>query len=95
MSATLTALVNDVARARERAPETHWIVVLDDYHAIGVRDVHEASLFLLDHSPLEYTWSWRPAPTRLFRWRCSAVAGSSLRFAPLTSASPEPRHGTS
>jgi LuxR family maltose regulon positive regulatory protein len=41
---TLIALVNDVARSAGRI-----VLVLDDYHVIEVRPVHEAVTFLLDH----------------------------------------------
>jgi ATP/maltotriose-dependent transcriptional regulator MalT len=50
-AAALTALVNDAARAGEHEAGAQWIVVLDDYHAIGVSEVHEAVTFLLDHLP--------------------------------------------
>lgn len=42
----LTALINDVARAGEEI-----ILVLDDYHVIDARPIHEALIFLLDHLP--------------------------------------------
>ena len=41
-STALTALVNDVTRAGEHAPGQQWALVLDDYHAIGSSEVHEA-----------------------------------------------------
>jgi LuxR family transcriptional regulator, maltose regulon positive regulatory protein len=47
----LTVLVNDVTRAAERAPETTWIQVLDDYHAVETREAHQALEFLLDRLP--------------------------------------------
>ena len=50
-AAALTPLVNDIARAGEQEPGKQWIVVLDDYHAIGASEVHEAVTFLLDHLP--------------------------------------------
>ena len=43
-SAVLTRLVNEVTRAGEDAPGQQWVLVLDDYHAIGASDVHEAQL---------------------------------------------------
>lgn len=42
----LVALINDLAQAG-----TSVIVVLDDYHAVEARPVHDAVTFLLDHSP--------------------------------------------
>ncbi len=42
----LVALINDLDQAG-----TSFIVVLDDYHAIEARPVHDAVAFLLDHSP--------------------------------------------
>ncbi|MGB3829850.1 MAG: AAA family ATPase, partial [Ornithinimicrobium sp.] len=47
----LTALVNDVTRASEGAAGDHWVLVLDDYHAVGASQVHEAVTFLLEHLP--------------------------------------------
>jgi len=35
MSVAVTTLVNDVTRACDHAPATQWMMVLDDYHAIG------------------------------------------------------------
>jgi LuxR family maltose regulon positive regulatory protein len=43
----LTLLLNDVAEIRD-----HVVLVLDDYHAITARPVHNALAFLLDHLPL-------------------------------------------
>ncbi|MGF9649460.1 LuxR C-terminal-related transcriptional regulator [Pseudarthrobacter oxydans] len=42
----LVALINDLAQVG-----TTFIVVLDDYHAVEARPVHDAVAFLLDHSP--------------------------------------------
>jgi LuxR family transcriptional regulator, maltose regulon positive regulatory protein len=44
----LTALINDLTRASER---TRLVLVLDDYHLIEARPVHEAVTFLLDQLP--------------------------------------------
>ena len=38
--AALTRSHNDIARAGEQEPGKQWIVVLDDYHAIGASEVH-------------------------------------------------------
>ena len=87
MSVALTALVNDVTRECEHSPETQWIVVLDDYHVIGVPDVHEASLFLLNHLPTRVhlvvaTRSDPPLPLALLRSRgqLTEVRAADLRF---------------
>ena len=86
-SDALTAMVNDVTRACEQAPETQWIVVLDDYHVIGVSDVHDASLFLLNHLPARVhlvmaTRSDPPLPLALLRSRgqLTEVRAADLRF---------------
>ena len=42
----LVSLINDLVRVG-----TSFIVVLDDYHAVEARLVHDAVAFLLDHSP--------------------------------------------
>lgn len=42
----LTSLINDIARSGKE-----FILVLDDYHVIEERPVHEALAFLLDHLP--------------------------------------------
>jgi len=51
VSAALTAIVNDVTSAGDNAPDTRWILVLDDYHVIDATEVHDAVTFLLDHLP--------------------------------------------
>ena len=88
-SAALTALVNDVARAGEHAPEQQWILVLDDYHAIEAPDVHEAVTFLLDHLPdhlhlVIATRSDPPLPLARLRSRgqLTEVRAADLRFTP-------------
>jgi LuxR family maltose regulon positive regulatory protein len=86
-SSALTAIVNDVARAVEETPATHWVLVLDDVHVIGASDVHEAMSFLLDHLPrrlhlLMATRSDPPLPLPLLRVRgeLTEVRGADLRF---------------
>jgi LuxR family transcriptional regulator, maltose regulon positive regulatory protein len=87
-SATLTALVNDITRAGQHAPEAQWIVVLDDYHAIAASAVHEAVTFLLDHLPgqLHLVIATRSDPLPLARLRSrgqlTEVRAADLRFAP-------------
>ncbi|MGZ8736404.1 MAG: LuxR C-terminal-related transcriptional regulator [Nocardioides sp.] len=86
-TAALTVLVNDVTRAGERATQTQWILVLDDYHAIDAPDVHEAVTFLLDHLPaclhlVLATRSDPPLPLARLRSRgqLTEVRAADLRF---------------
>jgi LuxR family transcriptional regulator, maltose regulon positive regulatory protein len=83
----LTPLVNDLARAGEQEPGKQWIVVLDDYHAIGASEVHEAVTFLLDHLPDQLhlviaTRSDPPLPLARLRSRgqLSELRAADLRF---------------
>ncbi|MEV5967542.1 LuxR C-terminal-related transcriptional regulator [Kribbella sp. NPDC051952] len=50
-SATVTAVVNEIVRAGQERPDSHWLLVLDDYHVIETPEIHEAMAFLLDHAP--------------------------------------------
>jgi LuxR family maltose regulon positive regulatory protein len=86
-SETLTALVNHVSRGGGQPPGTQWILVLDDYHAIGAPDVHEAMTFLLDNLPshlhlLMATRSDPPLPLARLRTRgqLTEVRAADLRF---------------
>ena len=88
-AAALTPLVNDIARAGEQEPGKQWIVVLDDYHAIGASEVHEAVTFLLDHLPdhlhlVMATRSDPPLPLARLRSRgqLSELRAADLRFTP-------------
>jgi LuxR family maltose regulon positive regulatory protein len=88
-STALTAIVNDVARAAEDTPATHWVLVLDDFHVISTSEVHEAMAFLLDHLPerlhlLMATRSDPPLPLPLLRARgeLTEVRAADLRFTP-------------
>ena len=83
----LTPLVNDLARAGDQEPGKQWIVVLDDYHAIGASEVHEAVTFLLDHLPdhlhlVIATRSDPPLPLARLRSRgqLSELRAAELRF---------------
>ena len=87
--AVLTALVNDITRAGEDSPGQQWVLVLDDYHAIGASDVHEAVTFLLDHLPdclhlMVATRSDPPLPVARLRSRgqLTEVRAADLRFTP-------------
>jgi LuxR family maltose regulon positive regulatory protein len=86
-SGALIAIVNDVARAAQDTPATHWVLVLDDVHVITASDVHEAMSFFLDHLPsqlhlLMATRSDPPLPLPLLRSRgeLTEVRASDLRF---------------
>ena len=86
-STALTAIVNDVSRAVEDAPATHWVLVLDDVHVLSASDVHEALSFLLDHLPrrlhlLMATRSDPPLPLPRLRSRgeLTEVRAADLRF---------------
>ena len=88
-ASALTALVNDVTRAGERAPGEQWILVLDDYHAIEASEVHEAVTFLVDHlpDPLHLVMATRsdpPLPLARLRSRgqLTEVRAADLRFTP-------------
>ncbi len=88
-STALTAIVNDVARAAEDTPGTHWVLVLDDYHVISASDVHEAMSFLVDHLPprlhlLMATRSDPPLALPRLRGRgeLTEIRAADLRFTP-------------
>jgi LuxR family maltose regulon positive regulatory protein len=80
----LTALLNDIAAF----PET-FALVLDDYHVITERAIHEAVDFLIDHLPrqmhLILTSRFDP-PLRLARLRArgqlTEIRSADLRFTP-------------
>ncbi len=89
-SAALTALVNDVVRAGERAPGNQWVLVLDDYHVLEAPAVHEAMTFIVDHLPdhlhlVLATRSDPPLPLARLRSRgqLTEVRAADLRFTPL------------
>ncbi|HTF07035.1 MAG TPA: LuxR C-terminal-related transcriptional regulator [Asanoa sp.] len=86
-TAGLSPLVNDIVHAGEREPQAHWVVVLDDYHAIGASEVHEAVTFLLDHLPDQLhlvmaTRSDPPLPLARLRTRgqLTELRAADLRF---------------
>ncbi len=88
-STALTVLVNDVSRAGENASGERWVLVLDDYHAIGASEVHEAVTFLLDHLPdhvhlVMATRSDPPLPLARLRsgGQLTEVRAADLRFRP-------------
>lgn len=88
-SAAITAVVNALERVGQPRPASHWLLVLDDYHAIVAPEVHEAMTFLLDHMPeqlhlLVATRSDPPFPLSRLRSRgqLTEVRAANLRFTP-------------
>ena len=86
-TSALTSLVNEVTRVGEQTPGEQWVLVLDDYHAIGSPDVHQAVTFLLaqlpDHLHLVVaTRADPPLPLALLRSRgqLNEVRAADLRF---------------
>lgn len=80
----LTSLINDIARSGKE-----FILVLDDYHVIEERPVHEALGFLLDHLPpqLHLAIATRSDPplslARLrSRGELTELRAADLRFTP-------------
>ncbi len=86
-TAVMTSVINAVAIAGEHAPDTRWVLVLDDYHLITAPEAHKAISFLLDHLPdqLRLVMATRADPpfalSRLrSRGQLVEVRGAELRF---------------
>lgn len=47
----LTVLINDMVAVFEDSPDTAFVLILDDYHALESAEIDEALTFLLDHQP--------------------------------------------
>lgn len=83
----LTAVVNEVARAAEEAPDRRWVLVLDDYHVIESAEVHEPLSFLVEHLPDAFSLAvasrsdppWPLARMRS-RGQLTEVRAADLRF---------------
>jgi len=82
VQAVLTTLINDLAAVNDDV-----VLVLDDYHVIESREVHEAMAFLLDHLPprlLVVIASRADPPLPLARLRARGelveVRAADLRF---------------
>ena len=80
----LTTLLNDLS-----AIAGDVVLVLDDYHVIDARDVHDGMAFLLDHVPagLHVVIAGRADPALpLARWRARGelveIRAAELRFTP-------------
>ncbi len=85
----MTDLVNELTAVLALQPETHLVTVLDDYHLIHNRVIHEAVAFLLEHMPSQMhlllaTRADPPLP--LARWRAQnqlvELRQQDLRFTP-------------
>jgi LuxR family maltose regulon positive regulatory protein len=88
IDAVLTALINDLF-----ALSGDVILVLDDYHVIEARDVHDGVVFLLEHLPPQMHLiiaSRADPPFSLARWRgdggLTEIRAADLRFTPEESA---------
>lgn len=84
----LTALLNDVARSAQEV-----LLVLDDYHQLQLRPLHDAVAFLIDHLPQQWQLaiaSRSDPPLPLARWRArgilTEVRAADLRFSPAEAA---------
>lgn len=78
----LVPLLNELAQL-----QTHWVLVLDDYHLIAANSIHESITFFLEHLPTQVhlaiaTRTDPPLP--LARWRVRAqlteLRAADLRF---------------
>lgn len=85
----LTAVVNECDRAGRQRPDSHWLLVLDDFHVIDDPEVHQAMNFLIDHMfdrlhLLVATRSDPPFPLSRLRSRgqLTEVRAPELRFSP-------------
>ncbi|CAG0935245.1 HTH-type transcriptional regulator MalT [Thermoflexales bacterium] len=88
LAAALAALINDLAAQPQQS-----VVVLDDYHLIQSRPVHDALTFLLDHVPpiIQFVVAGRAdPPLPLARLRATGqlteIRAVDLRFTPDESA---------
>ena len=83
----MTDVVNGITAVLTTHPDQHLILVLDDYHLIQNKIIHEAITFLLEHMPAQMhlvlvTRADPPLP--LARWRASSqlieLRQQELRF---------------
>ena len=88
IDAVLTTLINDLFSVSGDV-----IVVLDDYHVIEAREVHDGVVFLLEHLPPQMHLiiaSRADPPFSLARWRgdggLTEIRAADLRFTPEESA---------
>jgi len=83
----MTDVVNSITESL--SPQTHLIFVLDDYHLIQNRVIHEAITFLLEHMPAQMhliLTTRADPPLPLARWRARSqlleLRQQDLRFTP-------------
>ncbi len=84
LESVLTSFVNELARLPNRR-----LLVLDDYHVITSREIHETVTFLLDHIPASLHMiliarNEPPLPLARLRARneMNEIAAADLRFSP-------------
>ncbi|UCC65388.1 MAG: tetratricopeptide repeat protein, partial [Anaerolineae bacterium] len=92
VESVLTILINEIATAWGDAslpPGARYALVLDDYHLISARPVHDAVTFLLDHLPPQMhlvilTRADPPLPLARLRARnqLTEIRADHLRFTP-------------
>jgi LuxR family maltose regulon positive regulatory protein len=92
MESILTILINEIATAWENdplLPGAGFALVLDDYHLLSARPIHDAVTFLLDHLPPQMhlvilTRADPPLPLARLRVRnqLTEIRASHLRFTP-------------
>jgi LuxR family maltose regulon positive regulatory protein len=76
IEAVLTLLLNELS-----AMSTDVVLVLDDYHVIDARDIHDGVAFCSTISRRGYIWRSPAAPTRRCRWLVSEHGANWLRSA--------------
>ena len=69
----VTSLINELDAG---SGQDEVLLVLDDYHLIGARQVHAPLQFLVEHLPPGLHLVWPAGPTRRCRWRGCGLAGS-------------------
>lgn len=70
----LAALINDLSRVKG-----DFIVVLDDYHLIKSRQIHDGIAYLLEHMPAGMRLAMLPEATHPYLYRTSGVKGRCWR----------------
>lgn len=87
----LTAVINEITRTGELAPDETWVVVLDDYHVLEAPNVNDAIAFLLDHCPdrLHLVIATRSDPRLPLARMRSGSRLTELRAADLRFTAPE------
>ena len=81
----LGALINELAA---RLGDDEALLVLDDYHVIGSRPVHDSLGFLLEHRPAGLCVVLATRVTRRWRWHGCGPAASWSSCAPISCSAP-------